>query len=167
MPNLPFDCISHVINQIDNRHDLFTLLTVSRGVFQVAARRLYRDPLHRDWPRGYDPRLGKLVRLLLSLSPANDNKSNRLRQAVGLVDATTPIPTTTMHNYLSFLRVVHWSDQLHKDDFSNDMTGTWRSEDFLSTLTWAFVGHRLEDVVELDVFEIHIMDNDDVQQDGR
>ncbi|KAF9920871.1 hypothetical protein BGZ67_000935, partial [Mortierella alpina] len=72
-----------------------------------------------------------------------------------------------MHNYLSFLRVVHWSDQLHKDDFSNDMTGTWRSEDFLSTLTWAFVGHRLEDVVELDVFEIHIMDNDDVQQDGR
>ncbi|KAG0238042.1 hypothetical protein BGW42_007596 [Actinomortierella wolfii] len=41
----PPSALGLVIEFVDDRHDLFNLLTVSKDVFQIAARRLYRDPI--------------------------------------------------------------------------------------------------------------------------
>ncbi|KAG0238041.1 hypothetical protein BGW42_007595 [Actinomortierella wolfii] len=129
-PPSALECIAMVIEFVDNHHDLFNLLTVSKDVFQITARRLYRDPI-KSSPDDYDSSIPKLILFLLSLSPARGKTIDILRRSYGLPPFRTPLYPKPMLDYLSALRLFN--------------------RDLYMELTWAFVGHRLGEVEELEV----------------
>ncbi|KAG0311111.1 hypothetical protein BGZ99_010370 [Dissophora globulifera] len=160
MPDLPFDCIARAIEWVDSRQDLFNLLTVSKDIFPIAARRLYRDPI-KSRTATFDDSVRKLVLLLLSLSPAGGERIDRIRQSNGLPPSGIPLDPPPMLDYLSLVKVVRWKGRIYRESQLMDVLGYW-GEDLYMLLTWAFVGHRLDGVeeVEIDVeHREHYLDN--------
>ncbi|KAG0237818.1 hypothetical protein BGW42_008439 [Actinomortierella wolfii] len=149
-----------VIEWIDNPHDLFNLLTVSRDVFRFAARSLYRNPImavtstnHRYY------KIRELVRLLLSLSPTGDKDIDIIRKSIGLPPPGIPLNPQPTLNYLSLVKVIRWSKAFFKGSELQDPHDIFYCgiNNICIPLTWAFVGHRLDEVEEL---EIDVDDNE-------
>ncbi|KAF9977115.1 hypothetical protein BGZ73_006989 [Actinomortierella ambigua] len=80
MSTLPYECIAHIIEQIDEPQALFNLLTINKVVFPLAARHLYRDPIRYLRNKTIMPLV--LFRRLLLLSSVNDSATQDLRQAL-------------------------------------------------------------------------------------
>ncbi|KAG0248874.1 hypothetical protein DFQ27_000547 [Actinomortierella ambigua] len=149
MPNLPFDCIARTIEWVDGRQDLFNLLTVNRDIFAIAARRLYHEPIKTS-AATFDWSIQKMLLLLLSLSPADDECLTYIRTTNGLPVAGTPLNPPPMLNYLSLVKVVRWKGRVLGDSHVMDMLDC--CDDRLRTsLTWALVGHRLDEIEELEI----------------
>ncbi|KAG0234429.1 hypothetical protein BGW42_006639 [Actinomortierella wolfii] len=152
MPNLPLECIAWVIEYVDSYQDLFSLLTVSKDVFLIAARRLYRDPIRSrfNMPAGS---FRKLILHLLTLSPAKDENIDIIRRSSGLPPSGTPLDPQPMLNYLSLVKVVRWRDRDNSERWLKINFGCdhFESFDMCMHLTWAFVGHRLDEVEELEI----------------
>ncbi|KAG0028886.1 hypothetical protein BGZ81_004346 [Podila clonocystis] len=149
MPDLTLDCIGRVIHWVDGRQDLFNLLTVSKDIFPIAARRLYRDPI-KSRTATFDDSVRKLVLLLLTLSPANGERIDRIRQSSGLPSSGIPLDPPPMLHYLSFVKVVRWKGRIYRESQLMDVLRCW-DDDLYALLTWAFVGHRLDEVEELEI----------------
>ncbi|KAG0255691.1 hypothetical protein DFQ27_006118 [Actinomortierella ambigua] len=173
------DIIVLILDHVDDRGTLFSLLTVNKQIFQLACGTLYRDPFRffRDGNR-YDESTVKnrlsLVRLLLDLSPAVDEDANLVRRAfdvplkqdsraANLVRRAFRVPRkpTTMLDYLSFIRCVRWEYLLeHPINESKSTILKYQRPDLVargcntfvrSTLTWCFCGHQLGQLRELEI----------------
>ncbi|KAG0250145.1 hypothetical protein DFQ27_009555 [Actinomortierella ambigua] len=155
MPNLPFDCIARAIEWVDGRQDLFKLLTVNRDIFAIAARRLYHDPIKTSTAT-FNLSIQKMLLLLLSLSPADDECLTHIRMIRGLPVAGTPLSPPPMLNYLSLVKVVRWKDRVMGESHLMDVHEFY-DDKLRSSLTWALVGHRLGEIEEL---EIHVADGE-------
>ncbi|KAG0236885.1 hypothetical protein BGW42_002383 [Actinomortierella wolfii] len=146
MPDLPLDYIAKVVEWVDNRQDLFNLLTVSRDVFFIVARRLYRDPF-KSRTEDFDMNIRTLVLFLISLSPASGDSIDLIRQTN---PAGAPLDAQLMVNYLSLVTVIRWRGRHNNERLLRNMLW-YRSLDLCMQLTWAFVGHRLDEVEELEI----------------
>ncbi|KAG0252127.1 hypothetical protein DFQ27_008253, partial [Actinomortierella ambigua] len=167
------DVIAQIIDNVDDRGTLFSLLTVNKQVFQYACRALYRDPFYffrsERWDNPSKVRAQKsLAQWLLSLSPATDRKTNFIRRALCVPQKLEPEANEqprTMLNYLSLIQCAGCDDILDRpiDDL-------WQPEEsFCSTyyaiqrrflkfacpirhaFTWSIVGHRLGDIREISI----------------
>ncbi|KAF9157215.1 hypothetical protein DFQ26_008965 [Actinomortierella ambigua] len=168
---LPLEVLDLIIEHVDNQHDLFTLLTISRAIGEKAARELYRDPLRFALPD--DSSLSSLLSLLLSLSPADDNQTRILRLATG-TPLCSELVSPPMLDYLSFLRVFDWGSidpknvqmRLHwylykvrrlLDEGDEMVQGLLHHPHFLNrAITFALVGHQLHriEMLEIEVGDI-------------
>lgn len=135
MPSLvPVDCLEQIINFVDDRRTLCALLTVSKDVGRLAARRLYYDPLRYLREEGDDQvdngrRCECFFKLVLTLSPVNDHDVHILREAAGIIvpDRSLPrvplpqqtffrqlqptlVPPQLFYDYLSFVRIINWGN---------------------------------------------------------
>ncbi|KAG0248130.1 hypothetical protein DFQ27_001150, partial [Actinomortierella ambigua] len=102
MPPLPLECLANVIEHIDDPHSLFSLLTVSKDVFLLAAQQLYSDPL-----RYYSIKSLVILRGLLVLSPVNDKDIQVVRQALDAplrADSDPPLMLDYLH-YIRFFNI--------------------------------------------------------------
>ncbi|KAG0252626.1 hypothetical protein DFQ27_007940 [Actinomortierella ambigua] len=166
---IDIDVIALIIDNVDDRGTLFSLLTVSKEVFRYTCRALYRDPFRFIYPYDLSDNARKsslsLVQLLLALSPAADDDSNLVRRALGVppkLKFESTIPPTTMVDYLSFIQCVRWdtvADHLIAS-LENTVLQDWQpppgssqdDESFaLSTVTWCLCGHQLGRIRELEV----------------
>ncbi|KAF9155951.1 hypothetical protein DFQ26_009576 [Actinomortierella ambigua] len=103
MISLPDECLIIVLEHIDDPQDLFRLLTVSRGIFRLAVQQLYRDPLRYAVNNQIKPLV--VLRGLLSLSPANDNDTQVLRQVLG-APLRSELGPPLMVDYLKCIRTL-------------------------------------------------------------
>ncbi|KAG0254165.1 hypothetical protein DFQ27_007006, partial [Actinomortierella ambigua] len=149
IPNLPYDCIARTIEWVDGRQDLFNLLTVNRDIFAIAARRLYHDPIKTSTTT-FDMSIQRMLLLLLSLSPAGDERLSHIRISKGLPVAGTPLNPPPMLNYLSLVKVVRWKGRVLGDSHVMDMLDC-HDDKLCTSLTWALVGHRLDEIEELEI----------------
>ncbi|KAG0223374.1 hypothetical protein BGW42_005920 [Actinomortierella wolfii] len=145
MPRLHLECIARVVKWVDNPQGLFNLLTVSKDVFLIAVRCLYHDPLKsHTYPD--EGRLSDLVLFLLSLSPPGSNNIDVTRQSKGLPRYNQK----PMLDYLSLVKVIRWRfPSICNDPLCSVLRCP--NDDIYSQLTWAFVGHRLGEVEELEI----------------
>ncbi|KAG0268749.1 hypothetical protein DFQ27_005829 [Actinomortierella ambigua] len=173
---LPFDCLLLVLDAVEDLTTLNALLRVSHALFRAAACKLYRDPFDSlsrtsDRKRSFHA----FERLVLSLSPAGDERTERYRDMLSVQKLAThdnrhsqssrtaqPKPTT---DYLGLIRQFHWGPNPQK--FSKYL-GTYRTmtifaSDFgmnarLTTagmqhlLTWAACGHQPERIESLYIY---------------
>ncbi|KAF9299830.1 hypothetical protein BGZ74_008605 [Mortierella antarctica] len=133
-PQVPVDCLEQIINFVDDRRTLCALLTVSKDVGGLAARRLYYDPLRYLREKGDDQvdngrRCECFFKLVLTLSPVNDHDVHILREAAGIIVPNrslprvplpqqtffrqlqpTLVPPQLFYDYLSFVRIINWGD---------------------------------------------------------
>ncbi|KAG0247192.1 hypothetical protein DFQ27_002446, partial [Actinomortierella ambigua] len=95
-------CMANVVEHIDDTHSLFSLLTVSKDIFLLAAQQLYRDPLQYGRSlKSIKPLV--ILRGLLLLSPTNDKDIQVVRQALDAplrADSDPPL----MLDYLQYIR---------------------------------------------------------------
>ncbi|KAF9164698.1 hypothetical protein DFQ26_001144 [Actinomortierella ambigua] len=151
MLQLNIDVLALIIDKIDD-------------VFSLASRTLYRDPgfiLCRKY-RSHEWSTHAFVRLVLTISPAQDDNTNILRQIFNVTIASDP-PT---FNYLSLIRVIRW-ETLFKLCFNSvrDALGDlkyYRQQQPMSPfddrllratecLTRAICFHQLSNIVELEI----------------
>ncbi|KAG0254765.1 hypothetical protein DFQ27_006637, partial [Actinomortierella ambigua] len=166
------DVIALIIDNVDDRGTLFSLLVVNKDVFRYTCRVLYRDPFRffRDYdPFDDDDELThqsdlSLVQLLLALSPAVDDDSNVVRSILNVPEkreSESEALPTTMLNYLSFVRYVRLESSL--DDLIGRSTDFGRQDCcpihvprdvfsvFKSGLAWSLCGHQLSQIRELEI----------------
>ncbi|KAG0254876.1 hypothetical protein DFQ27_006578 [Actinomortierella ambigua] len=158
------DVLFLIIDNVDDGGALFSLLTVSKHVFQRACWALYRDPGFILRQKGYESRKTStvaFVRLMLAISPAGDSSTSMLRLAFDVSRADGP----PMLDYLSLIRVVRWKDVLTKcfAHVPRDLKDLveWNClvdgvpDDFPSLgvdcLTRAICLHQLGNIVELEI----------------
>ncbi|KAG0234518.1 hypothetical protein BGW41_001117 [Actinomortierella wolfii] len=149
MRHLPLECITRVIELVDNHHDLFNLLTVSKDVFLIAARCLYHDPIKTS-SGDYESSITKMVLFLLSLSPADSTTIDTIRRSNGLSPSGAPLDPKPTIDYLSLVKVIRWR---YRSDYYSPLCSALKhsNEDLYKELTWAFVGHRLNEIEELEI----------------
>ncbi|KAF9974018.1 hypothetical protein BGZ73_002688 [Actinomortierella ambigua] len=96
---LPLEIIEAIVNQVDDTGTLFSLLTVSSNVFELAVRQLYYDPFQRlaEKSRGNSASLAEgislLRSLLLLLSPYEDVATKIALKVYGFVREASPTIT--------------------------------------------------------------------------
>ncbi|KAG0234282.1 hypothetical protein BGW42_006787 [Actinomortierella wolfii] len=149
MPRLPLECIDNVMEWVENRQDLLALMTVSKDVFLIAARHLYRNPIKSNTNASIDS-FCKLVLLLLSVSPASGGDIDIIRRSNNLPPPGSPLNPQPTIDYLSLVKVVRWREQRFDDRWLWKSLG-YNSTDLLMQMTWAFVGHRLDEVEEIEI----------------
>ncbi|KAF9161786.1 hypothetical protein DFQ26_004161 [Actinomortierella ambigua] len=165
MPKINLDVLAHIISRVEDRKTLFLLLVVSKDVFKLSCRVLYRDPL-RYLLEGTRKSLRKdrlaFIRLVLALSPATDNDTRLLRTVFDAPPGQQPVPPSTqpMLDYLALIRVVRWEDAIGPSLASQKkkrlLPGSSHVERerkaFLrSALTWCISGHQLGNIRELEI----------------
>ncbi|KAF9162407.1 hypothetical protein DFQ26_003586 [Actinomortierella ambigua] len=107
MTHLNIDILMLIIDNVDNHHTLFSLLTVSKQVFRYTCQRLYRDPGYH-LKKTANSATSSFIKMVLALSPATDESTNLLRKIFHVQQADIP----PMADYLSYIRVVREWDQL-------------------------------------------------------
>ncbi|KAF9976456.1 hypothetical protein BGZ73_008524, partial [Actinomortierella ambigua] len=169
MVAMSFDVIALIIEQVEDRNTLFSLLTINRQIFRQTCMVLYRDPFRFSKIRylasnAAGRKTMHLLQLLLTLSPAADDEANLVRSAYGVPpknksEAEAPL---TMLNYLSFVRCARWTNHvgyyveavkdkglLYKAANSSGFTST---ASFVHGTAIRMICHdRLDDIVELEM----------------
>ncbi|KAG0251330.1 hypothetical protein DFQ27_008831, partial [Actinomortierella ambigua] len=160
------DVIVLILENVEDRGTLFSLLTVNSQLFPYACRALYKDPI-RFFRKPHIVRgpqlksLRSLFYLFLSLSPATDEATNLARDVLDIPRKHEPEAVHTMLDYLSFIQSVRWECILVYNEWE------WRlaplkayaykkgilcyTKLFQDTLTWSICGHRLGEIRELEI----------------
>ncbi|KAF9968659.1 hypothetical protein BGZ73_009190, partial [Actinomortierella ambigua] len=164
------DVLPLIIEHVDDKATLYSLLTVSKQVCHNVCRVLYRDPFRffrHAQSKGNlsQSRLLSLVRLLLSLSPATGDEVNLVRTEFGVPkkhQAGAEAVLVTTLDYLSFVECVRWEHVLYQylapldktmfDGWSPSPGVVQSVQSFIRcTLTWCFCGHQLDQMRELEI----------------
>ncbi|KAF9150657.1 hypothetical protein DFQ26_001497, partial [Actinomortierella ambigua] len=159
------DVIALILDNVEDRATLFSLLTVNRQLFPYACRALYKDPL-RFFRRPHIIRtpqlksMRSLFHLFLSLSPATDEATNLVREVYDIPLKHEPEAFHTMLDYLSFIQSVRWecileyNDELWGSDSLREHAytqGFLCANFFQDIVTWSVCGHRLGEIRELEI----------------
>ncbi|KAF9970303.1 hypothetical protein BGZ73_007011 [Actinomortierella ambigua] len=161
-PRLDLDCMTAVIDNVKDHPTLLSLLTVSKDVFHIAVKKLYRSWLF--WPRYSREGAELFVRFILSLSPVDDELTMALRNHLQIQWPREPPPTV---DYLSLvpemtfhpLYTCNWAVSVPSSSTPVMLSRT----KLRCLLMWAICGHRLssveairfEDSEELELFSKH------------
>ncbi|KAF9162727.1 hypothetical protein DFQ26_003273 [Actinomortierella ambigua] len=162
MATINIDVITLVIENVGNRGTLFSLLTVNKQIFRHTCAVLYSDPFRFFRHKSpYDDSLLEskisLLWLLMNLSPAVDDDANRVRKALAAArkqGSETEAWSATKLDYLSFIQCVRFRQSLDVLVTSRSLAATGILEcysTFKSTLTWSICGHRLDQLLELEI----------------
>ncbi|KAF9161420.1 hypothetical protein DFQ26_004548 [Actinomortierella ambigua] len=158
LPILPLHCLHIVVSYVEDTRDLYTLLTVSRGLFHMAAACLWYDPFSQ-LPRGSHKASHILTQMILALSPLQDEETNALAKACSSqlgsnssLSERQPPPTVDYIRLIKALSVPDPDLSLpSKMDtlFPKDGSGLYSNP--RDALTWAVFGHRFDTVQSLTI----------------
>ncbi|KAF9162759.1 hypothetical protein DFQ26_003248 [Actinomortierella ambigua] len=160
MTLLNIDILMLIIDNVDNHHTLFSLLTVSKQVFRCTCQRLYRDPGYHLRETTNRARSG-FTKMVLTFSPAIDQWTNFLRKIFNVKPSNSP----PMADYLSFVQIVRWERALSRcfDEARDVYSGNthlafmptppigWLDLFMVTVLTMATCGHQLGKMKELKI----------------
>ncbi|KAG0223265.1 hypothetical protein BGW42_006000 [Actinomortierella wolfii] len=155
MPTLTTDCLVRVIDFVEDSGTLFSLLTVSKSVFEIAVRALYHRPFLFETIT--KERIFKLTCLVYSLVPPDvwdtPGATVNLRQ---YLPPQKLFPKTYI-NYIDLVRDIRTSRKRSAWALAHitQTKNLIRSRNFQPILAWAMASHRLEEIQALTIHEAY------------
>ncbi|KAG0251813.1 hypothetical protein DFQ27_008506 [Actinomortierella ambigua] len=155
---LTADCLPHIVDFVHDPGTLFSLLTASKAVFEIAVRALYKSPFRFGSLSKNQVR--KLTCLLFSLLPPEAEESFALISDIRKC-ISNELFSKTYTNYLTLIRDIRTSPKSSAWALAH-ITGTAgqarssRSRNFQPMLAWAVASHRLQDIRALTVHQAFI-----------
>ncbi|KAF9975067.1 hypothetical protein BGZ73_001399 [Actinomortierella ambigua] len=110
---LPDELLQMIINMVDDRPTLHTLLTVSKTVFDVSVKKLWEAPFHFEW----NPNFIRLFTYVFAISPCCRPDIVALREELGIQklssaprEGTVPEAREEAAPYIDYLALVRHVD---------------------------------------------------------
>ncbi|KAF9167283.1 hypothetical protein DFQ26_005097 [Actinomortierella ambigua] len=140
---LSTEMFSRIISRIDDGPTLFSLLTVNKAFFAMAARQLYRKVF--NMPELSTKAVAGYIRLILSISPTNTKALQMLREHFSVEWPRQQAPYV---DYLALLTDARFDPYVDIPSWKQG-PAPLANLDLRMAILWAVCSHRLSDITAL------------------